>query len=188
MLVAHTHSHKATRLNCYTNHMTKNSRTLRNKKLLLIPTIVLAAIAGFFIFYIVESTPNFIRAYQIRAADKTATATVESTSSTYVKYSGIGRGNSESKYDTAVVSYKTQTADNVEESHRAKVAVYTPKKGELVTVFYDPSSPGEVTTEAEVFIVKEYWKTVTIFGSIITILAFVALYSIVKGSILIRRK
>jgi len=167
--------------------MAKNSLTLRNKTLILIPIIIVSAIAGFFIFYIIESTPNFIRAYQIRAADRTATATVESISSTYVKYSGIGRGNSESKYDTAVVSYTTQTAD-VEESHRAKVAVYTPEKGELVTVFYDPSSPGEVTTEAEVFMVKEYWKTITIFGSIISLLAFVAIYSFTKGRLLIRRK
>ena len=34
--------------------MAKNSLTLRNKTLILIPIIIVSAIAGFFIFYIIE--------------------------------------------------------------------------------------------------------------------------------------
>ena len=153
----------------------------RFKTLNLLGVAVITLVAGLFIYSSIESTPKFIHRYQLRAADKTAVATVESKTSDYVQYTGIGRGNSEQAYDLALVSYTVNTATDEEKAYSSEVPVYTAKKGELVTIYYNSSDPSDATTEPEVLFTKEYWKTVTLFGAITSIIAIALIYLFSRG-------
>jgi len=144
--------------------------------------VVLLALAGLSIYFIVESTPAFIHTYQLRAADKTAIATVESTTSEYVKYTGLGRGNSEDAYDLARVSYVVvDPVTELKTTYTADRAVHTPEPGETITVFYNSEDPQDSTTEVEVLFAKDFWRYNAIFAAFFTAAGVIGLHLLLKG-------
>ena len=131
----------------------------------------LAFLFGVAIFGLIRSTPDFIQGYQIRHHDKTTEGTVLKKTSDRANYTRNTR-SSEKAYDTAEVSYSVSG-----QAYTSLHAVYTPKPGEHITLFYDPSNPHNTVTEAEVLLVKAYWIPVAIISALGIILIPVLIYN-----------
>jgi len=80
--------------------------------------------------------------------------------------------NSEKAYDTARVTYTVS-----DQTYTSLHTVYTPKPGEHITIFYDPSNPQNGVTEVEVLLVKAYWMPVAIISGLGITLTIALIYN-----------